>query len=119
MNCQEAEKLIQPYIKGNIPDKNLEAFIAHVRKCPSCYEELETYFIVNKAVAYFDDAEQTSYNLKGLLERDLREKEQMVKRHRKKERFFKILIAILILLLLVLLLHYSGVIELPWLKGLL
>ncbi|MCI5649827.1 MAG: anti-sigma factor family protein [Fusicatenibacter sp.] len=119
MDCQEAEKLIQPYIKGKISEKKLDAFIAHIRKCPSCYEELETYFIVNKAMAYFEDADQTSYNLRGLLERDLREKEQMARRRRKKEHFFKALIVILVILLLILILHYWGVIEVPWLKGLL
>ena len=55
MDCKEAEKLIQPYVQGNMPEKEMEPFISHIRKCHTCHEELETYFIVNRAMAYFED----------------------------------------------------------------
>ena len=48
MDCKEAEKLIQPYVQGNMPEKEMEPFISHIRKCHTCHEELETYFIVNR-----------------------------------------------------------------------
>lgn len=54
MDCKEAEKLIQPYVQGNMPEKEMEPFISHIRKCHTCHEELETYFIVNRAMAYFE-----------------------------------------------------------------
>ena len=75
MDCKEAEKLIQPYVQGNMPEKEMEPFISHIRKCHTCHEELETYFIVNRAMAYFEDDAPDSYNLTGLLERDLEKKE--------------------------------------------
>ena len=116
MDCKEAEKLIQPYVQGNMPEKEMEPFISHIRKCHTCHEELETYFIVNRAMAYFEDDAPDSYNLTGLLERDL-EKEA---RHRRyKDTFFRVLMLILVLFLVLLALHYFEVIELPWLKGLL
>ena len=34
MDCKEAEKLIQPYVQGNMPEKEMEPFISHIRKCP-------------------------------------------------------------------------------------
>lgn len=74
MDCKEAEKLIQPYVQGNMPEKEMEPFISHIRKCHTCHEELETYFIVNRAMAYFEDDAPDSYNLTGLLERDLEKK---------------------------------------------
>ena len=55
MDCKEAEKLIQPYVQGNMPEKEMEPFISHIRKCHTCHEELETYFIVNRAKAYSED----------------------------------------------------------------
>ena len=76
MDCKEAEKLIQPYVQGNMPEKEMEPFISHIRKCHTCHEELETYFIVNRAMAYFEDDAPDSYNLTGLLERDLEKKEE-------------------------------------------
>ena len=116
MDCKEAEKLIQPYVQGNMPEKEMEPFISHIRKCHTCHEELETYFIVNRAMAYFEDDAPDSYNLTGLLERDLEKKA----RHRRyKDTFFRVLMLILVLFLVLLALHYFEVIELPWLKGLL
>ena len=82
MDCKEAEKLIQPYVQGNMPEKEMEPFISHIRKCHTCHEELETYFIVNRAMAYFEDDAPDSYNLTGLLERDLEKKEEEA-RHRR------------------------------------
>lgn len=119
MDCKEAEKLIQPYVQGNMPEKEMEPFISHIRKCHTCHEELETYFIVNRAMAYFEDDAPDSYNLTGLLERDLEKKEEEARYRRYKDTFFRVLMLILVLFLVLLALHYFGVIELPWLKGLL
>ena len=41
MDCKEAEKLIQPYVQGNMPEKEMEPFISHIRKCHTCHEALE------------------------------------------------------------------------------
>ena len=106
MDCKEAEKLIQPYVQGNMPEKEMEPFISHIRKCHTCHEELE------------DDAPD-SYNLTGLLERDREKKEEEARYRRYKETFFRGLMLILVLFLVLLALHDFEVIELPWLKGLL
>lgn len=119
MDCKEAEKLIQPYVQGDMPEKEMEPFISHIRKCHTCHEELETYFIVNRAMAYFEDDAPDSYNLTGLLERDLEKKEEEARHRRYKDTFFRVLMLILVLFLVLLALHYFEVIELPWLKGLL
>ena len=110
MDCKEAEKLIQPYVQGNMPEKEMEPFISHIRKCHTCHEELE---------AYFEDDAPDSYNLTGLLERDLEKKEEEARHRRYKDTFFRVLMLILVLFLVLLALHYFEVIELPWLKGLL
>ena len=90
MDCKEAEKLIQPYVQGNMPEKEMEPFISHIRKCHTCHEELETYFIVNRAMAYFEDDAPDSYNLTGLLERDLEKKEEEARYRRYKDTFFRV-----------------------------
>ena len=33
----------------------LENFLEHVENCPSCYDELETYFIVHAAMQQLDE----------------------------------------------------------------
>ena len=111
MDCKEAEKLIQPYVQGNMPEKEMEPFISHIRKCHTCHEGLGTYFIENRAMAYFEDDAPDSYNLTGLLERDLEKKEEEARHRRYKDTFFRVL--------MLMALHYFEVIEFPWLKGLL
>lgn len=93
MDCKEAEKLIQSYVQGNMPEKEMEPFISHIRKCHTCHEELETYFIVNRAMAYFEDDAPDSYNLTGLLERDLEKKRKKRDTAGTKIRFSRVLMA--------------------------
>ena len=119
MDCRTAEGMVSSYIKHDLPLNELEEFLDHVQNCSSCYDELETYFIVNRAMAYFEDDAPDSYNLTGLLERDLEKKEEEARYRRYKDTFFRVLMLILVLFLVLLALHYFEVIELPWLKGLL
>ena len=43
MRCQDAKRLIKPYLEGTIKDADLRDFITHCRECPSCRDELEIY----------------------------------------------------------------------------
>ena len=47
MDCRTAEGLVNRYIEHELSVNELEEFLEHVQNCPSCYEELETYFIVH------------------------------------------------------------------------
>ena len=47
MTCEEAERLVMPYINGSITDQELEGFLKHIDHCPECREELEIYFTVD------------------------------------------------------------------------
>ena len=44
MTCQEAEKLVVPYIKDELSPMELEEFIDHIKNCPNCREELEIHY---------------------------------------------------------------------------
>ena len=47
MTCQEAEKLVVPYIKDELSPMELEEFIDHIKNCPNCREELEIHYMVD------------------------------------------------------------------------
>ncbi len=47
MDCEQAKAMVTPYIEGTLTDKECIDFLKHVKKCPNCHEELETYFIVD------------------------------------------------------------------------
>lgn len=82
MDCKEAESLVQDYIANRIPPKKLGEFIEHVNYCSSCYDELETYYMIYFAMKYLDEDRHTSYNMKDMLSEDLRKKAQYAKRFR-------------------------------------
>lgn len=100
MDCKEAERLVQPYIENKLSPKQLEAFISHVQKCPSCYEELETYFIIHHAIKYLEEDRHDSYNMKEKLSVDLGKKRRQIRTNRRLKMlkgFLIILLAVLVI----------------------
>ena len=41
MTCREAERLVMPYINGELTDAELAEFLKHIDTCEDCREELE------------------------------------------------------------------------------
>ena len=76
MDCFEAKEMVSDYIKRTLSDEKLEEFISHIRNCPSCYEELETCFIVDEAINQLSDDQETTLDFKELLEEDLKRSER-------------------------------------------
>lgn len=73
MNCQTAESMVTRYIEHDLSVDELEGFIDHVENCPSCYEELETYFIVHAAMKQLDEeSKDSTLNFQELLKEDIR-----------------------------------------------
>lgn len=67
MNCQEAQRLVMPYIQDELTDRELEEFLEHVETCPACQEELEIYFMVSLGLRQLDEG-SGSFNMKQELE---------------------------------------------------
>lgn len=58
MNCKETQRLLVPYINGELGVKEEEDFVHHVRHCSECYEELEVYATVFAGIRQLDGAEE-------------------------------------------------------------
>lgn len=71
MNCKEVESLIVPFIKYRISDSNLELFLNHIKNCPDCYEELETYYMVYRGIEGLEKEDFVNYDLRGALAKHL------------------------------------------------
>ncbi len=67
MTCREAERMVMPYINGELTDAELEDFLEHIDGCRECREELEIYFTVDVGIRQLDEGTGT-YNIKGALE---------------------------------------------------
>ena len=78
MTCKEAEQMIMPYINDELTDKELEAFLAHVYSCKSCYEELEIYYTLYAGLAQLD-GENEGQDMHNLLQEALNVSEQRVR----------------------------------------
>lgn len=72
MDCRKAEAMVNKYIKHELNVREIEAFLDHVEGCNSCYDELETYYIVNKAMAQLDDdGTDAVLDMKKMLRQDI------------------------------------------------
>ena len=67
MTCREAERLVMPYINGELTDAELAEFLKHIDTCEDCREELEIYFTVDVGIRQLDEGTGT-YNIKGARE---------------------------------------------------
>lgn len=70
-SCKEIEKMVIPYIQKELSNKELRTFVSHVKQCPECMEELETYYIVYKGLMQLDEKENLPMNIMESLESDL------------------------------------------------
>lgn len=81
MNCRSAEGMVNRYINHDLPVEELEEFLAHIEKCSSCYDELETYFIVHEAMQQLDENGSSSVlDFKTLLRQDIRSSRRYIRK---------------------------------------
>ena len=81
MNCRETQQMIDRYLKNNLEESELQAFLDHVRECPSCYEELEIYYTIEYALGYLDNGKKGATNPPERLKEELKDKERVLHRH--------------------------------------
>ena len=82
MNCRETQQMIYRYLNNDLDERELQAFLDHVRECPSCYEELEIYYSVQEAIEYLEDDGRGAMNPAQLLEYELEDKRRGLRRHK-------------------------------------
>ena len=83
IDCRQAETLVARYINHTLSTDELEEFLDHIETCPSCYDELETYFIVHEAMQQLDEEEDgTVLDFKKLLEQEIRRSRRSIRQTR-------------------------------------
>ena len=75
MTCKEAERLVMPYINGELTDEELKDFLEHTQSCADCMEELEIYFTIEAGIMQLD-SETGNYNIKGALDAAMEQSRQ-------------------------------------------
>ena len=98
MNCRTAEGMVNRYISHDLPVDEMEEFLDHIQNCSSCYDELETYFIVHEAMQQLnEDSGESVLDFKDLLEQDIRKS----RRYICKKKLYRFCIGAMICLLIV------------------
>lgn len=83
LDCCTAESMVNRYIDHTLNVDELEEFLDHVESCPSCYDELETYFIVHEVTQQLDEQENgTVLDFKDLLTQDIRRARRYIHKKR-------------------------------------
>lgn len=81
MDCRTAEGLVNSYIEHKLPVDELEEFLDHVQECSSCYDELETYFIVYEVMQQLNESSRDSVlDFKDLLEQDIKSSRRYIRK---------------------------------------
>lgn len=102
MTCKEAVQYIMPYINDEMNVHEVEAFLAHIRGCQECYEELEVYYTIYAGLAQLD-SDSDNFDMHNLLEAALRDSRGRVRAHRNFNVFYVLsqVAAVLSLILLI------------------
>lgn len=62
MTCNEVQRLIMPFINGELDIQQLEEFTQHINTCSDCMEELEVYYALVSGMKQLDEDKELSNN---------------------------------------------------------
>ena len=80
MKCQETEQLIQNFINDDLTGEPLANFVRHIDHCHSCYEEMETSYLLKEALSRLENGE--TFDLHGELENKLKNMRECLEIHK-------------------------------------
>ena len=103
MKCEDAIKNMDRFVNHNMTTKELGEFLEHIDTCPSCYEELETYYTVAIALHYLDQNDGEGYNIPLRLKHNLEEARNRVRREKRYYVILHVLLIVLVVTLLIML----------------
>lgn len=104
IDCHLAEGMVTKYINHTLSVDELDAFLDHIDHCSSCYDELETYYIVHEAIQKLDEKEDESvFDFKKLLNQDIRKSRRFIRQKRMIHFLYGIFRTFFILLFIILL----------------
>lgn len=79
MDCREFERVIPDFIARTMDYPALKSFLAHIRQCKDCKEELIIQFLVREGIQRLEDG--NAFDLQAELEQSLEEARKRVKLH--------------------------------------
>ena len=108
MECQEFRKSIPEFVNMRLRYDKMAECLSHVKSCPSCRDELEIYFIVERGIKD-NEAFDGPFVLKNIVSECFDKAQQRINRGRRMKRLkelLKILIYIILFAAVVVLVTY-------------
>lgn len=81
MTCREWQRRIPDFLDSTMPVEEQEEFIAHVRVCDDCHEELEIMYMLAEGLEELENGTDNSYNFKRMLDGKLKKMQLSCDRH--------------------------------------
>lgn len=78
-NCKDVERMIIPYLNGQISERKMQKFIDHVMECPSCYEEMEIGYMATIGLERLEKG--ASINIEEEMKRMLEQSRKQIRLH--------------------------------------
>ncbi|MCR5419992.1 MAG: zf-HC2 domain-containing protein [Lachnospiraceae bacterium] len=79
MKCKDSERYITLFINDKLTGTRLKKFIEHIEVCPTCFNEMETNYLLKEALQRLES--DGSYDLHGDLMRKLKNTKKCVEGH--------------------------------------
>ena len=95
LSCRQYEKQIPMYLNKTLSDEETIELIDHVKKCPSCREELTIQYLVGRGLQSLNDGNE--FNLAGELDKKLSKAHARLNRLYRLNRFSWVLRTIVVI----------------------
>ena len=108
MECQEVRKAIPEFVNMRLRYDKMAECLSHVKSCPSCRDELEIYFIVERGIKD-NEAFDGPFVLKDIVNECFAKAQHRITRERRHKRIievFKFFIYLVIFIGVVMLVTY-------------
>ena len=107
MNCNRARSLLNSYIDNKLDLRTAYQLAVHVESCSRCREELETSYIINKAIVEMESVDDVTLDYIGALNNKL---EATQREFKNREIYLKVKrITLMILAIAILVLSTIGI----------
>ncbi len=91
MDCSTAQKKMMMFIREELKDDELEAFVKHIDSCQECSEELQISYSLFLGLRMLEQEQTDSFNIQHALDVFLqKQRDRIRKRHFLKRLFFLI-----------------------------
>lgn len=87
MKCIEARRMVAPFIRRELSEKELDQFLKHIEHCSDCMDELDIYYTMYKALDTLDSGTHHEYDFKKMLAEEIRSARRMLHRRRFQRMF--------------------------------